>query len=364
MLPMTPAEILNYYGLSPASPADFATVSTVIYRAPALVWPYVPYDLKLKALSLIQRFVKRQFRLASLVVHRSYPGLSREAGSKRVYGERSRTISGVYASSLSSVSGIDRLPWNKKVGLSLITVAIGAFLAFYAPVIKLEVGFWLKTTAMGIQLLWTDAKTDFSSALSRDPVSVPKKDAHEAAAAEVLTEAPLTKEFDPLVDPVGNSISPVNNDFALVIPSVGINATIVPGVNPVSRAGYMEALKKGVAHSSLSYYPNENGTVYLFSHSTNYEWFIDDLNAIFYHLKNIEPGQLVVVMYQGNRYTYQIREKKVISAREISYLVPQTGARTLILQTCWPPGTAYKRLLIFADLIDEKIYGKFKDVQI
>jgi len=160
--------------------------------------------------------------------------------------------------------------------------------------------------------------------------------------------------FDPLVNPDGSSITPVNTDFSLIVPTIGINAPVIASVNPTNPGEYQTALKEGVAHASTSFLPDENGTVYLFSHSTNYEWFVRDLNAVFYHLKNLEEGNLIVVFYKGNRYTYKLREKRIVSPREVSYLMPQSGHRNLILQTCWPPGSVAQRLLLFADLIDEQ----------
>ena len=78
-------------------------------------------------------------------------------------------------------------------------------------------------------------------------------------------------------------------------------------------------------------------------------------------IKNLKEGDLVVVMYMGDRYTYKIRETKVVSRREVAYLKPQTGVRNLILQTCWPPGTNSKRMLIFADFVEVKHYGNFQE---
>ena len=251
---------------------------------------------------------------------------------------------------------IEAMPATRKLGFTLLIIAIGAFTAASYPIWALEASYQIHTVGNAIT--------------QRLGLGQPQP---QDASTSVSTPGPLTSgrqptasapEFNPLVDPKGNTIVPVNRDFSLIVPKVGINAPIIPGVNPVNPAGYLDALKKGVAHASTSFYPDQNGTVYLFSHSTNYEWFIKDLNAVFYYLKNIQPGDLVVIMYQGNRYTYRIREKKIVSPREISYLIPQPGSRNLILQACWPPGSTYKRLLIFADLIDEKIYGKFKDVEL
>ena len=247
----------------------------------------------------------------------------------------------LYQTSGHSVTKSAGFNFRQILGLTLIVFSIGAIISASQPIIKLEANYRLRVVKESL----------FNKINQPQTTTTP-------------LPSPKAPEFNPLIDPEGNPIVPVNTDFSLIVPSVGINAPIVAGVNPVSKAGYLQALKQGVAHASTSFYPDENGTVYLFSHSTNYEWFIKNLNAVFYYLKNIEPGQLVVVMYRGNRYTYKIREKQIISAKEISYLVPQTGSRNLILQTCWPPGSTWKRMLIFADLVEEKIKGSFENVYV
>lgn len=160
--------------------------------------------------------------------------------------------------------------------------------------------------------------------------------------------------FDPLKTPDGVSIAPINTEFSLIVPKIGINAEVIPAVNPTKPGEYQEALKKGVAHASTSFFPDEDGTVYLFSHSTNYDWFVKDLNAVFYLLKNLETGDLVVLFYKGARYTYKLTDKQIVAPTAVSFLVPQPGAKKLILQTCWPPGSTTERLLLFADLIEEE----------
>jgi LPXTG-site transpeptidase (sortase) family protein len=230
---------------------------------------------------------------------------------------------------------------GQKLGLILVFISIGALLAAAWPFVGLEAGYTLATARLAL--------TEKVASLLR---------VEKPTAPPILAQA--KPDLNPLVAPDGTEIVPVNTDFSLVIPSIGINASIIPGVNPASTTGYNDALKKGVAHASTSFYPNENGTVYLFSHSTNYEWFVKDLNAVFYLLKNVKPGDYVVVMYLGDRYTYKIRESKIVGAREVSYLTPQYGTRTLILQTCWPPGTYYKRMLFFADFVEAKHFGNFE----
>lgn len=179
---------------------------------------------------------------------------------------------------------------------------------------------------------------------------------HAAVSQWQNPPQPLPKSvpviFNPLVTPDGASIAPVNTEFSLIIPNIGVNAEVIPAVNPADPKDYLAALDTGIAHASTSFFPDEDGTVYLFSHSTNYDWFVRDLNAVFYLLKNLETDDLIVLFYKGRQYTYRLTDKKIVSPSDVSYLVPQSGAKRLILQTCWPPGSTSERLLIFADLVD------------
>jgi sortase A len=175
------------------------------------------------------------------------------------------------------------------------------------------------------------------------------------AATPVRIAALETKTvIDPLKTANGSVIQPVNTDFAIVVPKIGINAPVTAGVNPANPKEYNQVLNTAVAQSSTSFTPDKSGTVYLFSHSTNYDWFVKDLNAVFYLVKNLENGDYIVLFYKGVRYTYRTTEKRIVQPGEISYLVPQSGKKNLILQTCWPPGSTSERLLIFADLVEEK----------
>lgn len=207
-----------------------------------------------------------------------------------------------------------------KIGIALVAFALGGVIGPLAPTIRLEMKYAVKS-------------------------------ATQAKPAVLPPSVPVV--FNPLVTSDGSSIAPVNRDFSLIIPKIGMNARVIPAVNPANAAEYYEALKHGIAHASTSYFPGE-GTTYLFSHSTNYDWFARDLNAVFYHLKNLAEGDLIVVFYKGKQFTYRLTEKKVVAPSQISYLVGAAGDQRLILQTCWPPGSTTERLLIFADLVEER----------
>lgn len=239
------------------------------------------------------------------------------------------------------------------LGLGITALALGGLTGPLTPRILLEARYAMLQTQRafpGIQRTLTAYGSHVQSELTRLILRTqPVPDQQTATAKPIIPAI-----FDPLKTPDGASIDPVNREFSLVIPKIGVNAAVIPAVNPTKPGEYLPALQKGIAHSSLSYFPNEDGTVYLFSHSTNYDWFVKDLNAAFYLLKNLEPDDRVVLFYNGSAYTYKITDKQVVNPTDVSYLVPQKGARRLILQTCWPPGSTTERLLIFADLVEEQ----------
>jgi sortase A len=215
------------------------------------------------------------------------------------------------------------------IGIGLIALALGGITPVLTPVAALESSYYINAVKQMVRQ---------------------QKEAEKPLPAAV----PVT--FNPLVAPDGSDIVPLDSQFGIVIPKIGVNARVIPSVNPLKEDEYAEALKEGVAHASTSFFPDEEGAVYLFSHSTNYEWFMKDLNAIFYLLKNLEAGDLIVLVYKGTTYTYKLTEKRIVKPSETSYLQPIAGQRRLILQTCWPPGSTLERLLLIADLVDRQGY--------
>jgi LPXTG-site transpeptidase (sortase) family protein len=73
-------------------------------------------------------------------------------------------------------------------------------------------------------------------------------------------------------------------------------------------------------------------------------------NALFYLLKDLTIGDKVIVYFQDVRYNYTVVDTKIVDPTDVSYLVDaqKSPDETLIMQTCWPPGTTWKRLLVFA----------------
>ena len=154
---------------------------------------------------------------------------------------------------------------------------------------------------------------------------------------------------DLLVGAKEQEIAPPNKDFSIVIPKIGASSKVIANVNPADDEEYHAALKEGVAHSQGTVFPGLPGNIYMFSHSTDNFWNTGRYNAIFYLLKDLEEGDEIAVFFQGERHNYYVTHTKVVDPSEVSFITQaNTGREQLILQTCWPPGTTWKRLLVFA----------------
>lgn len=144
-------------------------------------------------------------------------------------------------------------------------------------------------------------------------------------------------------------ISPPNTDFSIVIPKINATAPIVDNVNPSDSVEYLKSLKRGVAHASGTAYPGEIGNFYLFAHSTDVFYNVGKYNAVFFLIGHLNPGDGVDIYYRGARYKYIVYDKKVVDPEDTKYLGTLIkDEKTLTLQTCYPPGTTFKRLVVLA----------------
>jgi len=153
------------------------------------------------------------------------------------------------------------------------------------------------------------------------------------------------KQVEPLI--------PTDPNFSIVVPKIGANARILPNVDASDEKIYLDALNKGVAHVLGTAFPGEGGHIFLFAHSTDYFWNVGAYNAIFYLLYKLEPKDEVNLFYKGQRYVYRVIDKRIVDPSEVTYLTRKTNREFLTLQTCWPPGTTLKRLLVFAVRVAE-----------
>lgn len=142
---------------------------------------------------------------------------------------------------------------------------------------------------------------------------------------------------------------PPNANFSVVIPKIGAAEGITANVDPSNEKEYLQVLVHSIAHAKGTSFPGLGGSTYLFAHSADSFWNVGRYNAVFYLLKELTPGDDVYIFFQGKRHNYKVYETKIIDRNDTHYIdsVSDVGER-IILQTCWPPGTDWKRMLIFA----------------
>lgn len=139
--------------------------------------------------------------------------------------------------------------------------------------------------------------------------------------------------------------------FSLVIPKIQAEAEIIANVDAGNPQEYQAALQKGVAHAKGTVFPGMKGTIYLFAHSTNGPWNVSRYNAVFYLLDKLALEDNIVIFFNSKIYIYRVTEKKIVSSKETGFF-SQKEEELLVLQTCYPPGTTQKALLIFAKRLD------------
>ncbi len=224
----------------------------------------------------------------------------------------------------------------RSIGYAIFFCGVLALILAFGPIIKAEAGFRIdqllgvKRTVADVGSNPNPATPDISPTASASASGGPSFGDINSTSGEVMT--------------------PVSTDFGLIIPKINANAVVIPNVDPTNEKEYVGALAKGVAHAKGTNFPGEIGNIYLFSHSTDAPWNVVRYNAIFYLLRELEPGDLVVIFYQGRRYNYVVFDKNIVNPHDTSYLTNKYDKSVLTMQTCDPPGTLINRLIVRAKL--------------
>lgn len=142
----------------------------------------------------------------------------------------------------------------------------------------------------------------------------------------------------------------VTADFTITIAKIAAHSIVMPDIDPWDVNAYQKALRIGVAQARGTALPDEKGTMYVFAHSSEPPWEILWHHPDFLRLGELQPGDKITVTYKKTLYTYKVVDKKVIWPTDTKYLTRDSGY-DLILQTCTPIGTAFQRLLVFANRV-------------
>ncbi|MDD2907625.1 MAG: sortase [Candidatus Gracilibacteria bacterium] len=172
---------------------------------------------------------------------------------------------------------------------------------------------------------------------------------------EKLSIKKYKKELDAQNINLNIDIAPYTN--RLVIPKIGKNIPLldvqnknIEGQNELNDI-FMKELENGIIRYPGSAKPGEEGVSFIFGHSSNLPWMKGDYNSVFATLDNVAYDDEIIVYYGQEKYTYKIREKKVIRPGDVSVLKRNNDKSEISLMTCWPVGTTLNRLIVTGELV-------------
>ena len=202
-------------------------------------------------------------------------------------------------------------------GNFIVLMTIGCFCYLYWPLIN------------SIAIYNKNVNTGTNTNIEKNIIVEPKKEIEKPA--EVLVE-----------------------EFSINIPRIVAWAKVQKDVSPFDKKEYLPILEQNlIAQAKGTGLPGEIGkTIYLFAHSTNQGPRMVRNNSVFYLLGKLKENNRIFINYNGKVYIYKVYKQKVVNASEVEYLnYKEEGKEILILQTCWPLGTDWKRLLVFAERV-------------
>lgn len=199
------------------------------------------------------------------------------------------------------------------IGLTMIIVAVGGLMWVYLPLGVAEARYF-----------W--GKSEMAKISQQVQVNL-KGSKLEQTVKEISWEVP-------------------DNRYSVYIPKIGAVSRVIGNVDAGNEKMYSQALKQGVAEAAGLAHPGQVGTTFLFAHSVGSRADYARYNAVFYLLDKLNIGDMVEIVYMGKLYKYEAVNKEILAADDTKYLIPQTQEEKLVLQTCYPPGTSSKRLVV------------------
>ena len=125
-------------------------------------------------------------------------------------------------------------------------------------------------------------------------------------------------------------------------------ATIqIPSINvdvPVYFGDTLEILKKGVGHSSGSYFPGEGGSIIYMGHNSK---------NMFRRFSEVKKGDKITVKTSYGEFNYKIYDMQLIKETETDKLPIQDQKEILMVYTCYPfnnIGYATQIYVLYAEL--------------
>lgn len=113
---------------------------------------------------------------------------------------------------------------------------------------------------------------------------------------------------------------------------------------PVYFGDTLDVLKKGVGHSTGSYFPGEGGSIVYMGHNSK---------KVFRRFSELQIGDEIKITTSYGEYTYKIYDMELINETDVDKLPIQRDKEILMIYTCYPfnnIGYATQRYVVYAEL--------------
>lgn len=143
----------------------------------------------------------------------------------------------------------------------------------------------------------------------------------------------------------------VPKEFYITIPQLNIeDALVITNSDSLSPDDH-------IGHYPGSALPGETGNSFLYGHSVLPPFFNpQNYKTIFSTLNKLEQGDEYTVNFNNQDYTYKVDSIEVLPTDQVKPLGTVKPAylndSTMVLMTCWPPGTKAKRLQVVSTLVE------------
>jgi LPXTG-site transpeptidase (sortase) family protein len=145
----------------------------------------------------------------------------------------------------------------------------------------------------------------------------------------------------PLASPVpatANQLPPVSFPMTLVIPSVGVTATLGEGIG-------IEQVNNGPGHWPGTSLPGRSGNMAVFGHRVSHTRPFRDLDRL-------GDGDEIIVKAGGFEYHYRYTKTLITSPDDVTTIAAWSPNPTLTLVACHPPTSVDFRIVVRAVLFD------------
>lgn len=144
-----------------------------------------------------------------------------------------------------------------------------------------------------------------------------------------------------------------DDDFYLSIPTLDVSAPVVLEKS-TDQNKIFDRLEEGVVHYGSSPLPGQKGASIILGHSSAYPWYKGKYGSVFALLGRLKTGDVIKIQNGDKILNYKVSQSLVFypfSKDKRLEQLEKSDKSSIILVSCWPVGTNYRRIAIRADLI-------------